>query len=131
MVFIAGPPNLIVSEAMRKLYWIFTAAFLVPLAGTGVLEVLGLGPPGALENVLRLGYPAYVLPYLGGLKILGAIAIAWGHWPRLKEWAYAGFVFLLLGAIYSHLMAGDRTEFLPPLAFLLLVGLSYKTQRVE
>lgn len=113
---------------MKKLYWIFTLAFLIPLAGTGVLEVLGLGPAGAMENMLRLGYPAYILPYLGGIKILGAIAILSGKSPRFKEWAYAGFVFLLLGAVYSHLSAGDRVPLLMPFGFLVLVVLSYRSQ---
>jgi hypothetical protein len=27
--------------------------------------------------------------------------------PRLKEWAYAGLVFDLAGAVYSHLSIGD------------------------
>jgi DoxX-like family len=27
--------------------------------------------------------------------------------PRIKEWAYAGLFFDLVGAVYSALMAGD------------------------
>lgn len=39
----------------------------------------------------------------------------------LKEWAYAGFFFLLTGAVFSHLCAGDTlSQYIAPLIFALL-----------
>jgi uncharacterized membrane protein YphA (DoxX/SURF4 family) len=51
----------------------------------------------------RLGYPAYFLVILGVWKLLGAIAVMVPRFPRLKEWAYAGVVFNLTGALASHI----------------------------
>ncbi|MBT1712592.1 DoxX family protein, partial [Fulvivirgaceae bacterium PWU5] len=28
-------------------------------------------------------------------------------WPLIKEWAYAGFFFVMTGAVVSHLASGD------------------------
>ena len=54
----------------------------------------------------RLGYPSYLLAILGTWKLLGAIALVAPRFPRLKEWAYAGVVFDLTGALASHLASG-------------------------
>jgi len=68
-----------------------------------------------------LANPLYFLTLLGILKILGVITVLVPKFPLLKEWAYAGFFFLMLGAIYSHLAAGDRAvEILPSLLLLVL-----------
>jgi len=44
---------------------------------------------------------------LGTWKLLGAIAIAAPGLPRVKEWAYAGFVFDLTAAAVSRAAVGD------------------------
>jgi hypothetical protein len=48
-----------------------------------------------------LGYPRYLIPFLGVAKFLGVVAIVIPGFPRLKEWAYAGLFFDLAGATYS------------------------------
>jgi uncharacterized membrane protein YphA (DoxX/SURF4 family) len=48
-----------------------------------------------------LGYPVYFIPFTGVAKVLGIIAILIPGFPRIKEWAYAGLFFDLIGAIYS------------------------------
>lgn len=106
----------------RLIYWILLAAFLIPLAGTGVLEVLRIGPEGAAENLQRLGFPLFILPFLGGIKILGAIALIFSSSERLKDWALAGFTFLLSGAVVAHLHAGDGWMTLVPLSLLSCVA---------
>ena len=55
----------------------------------------------------HLGYPMNVLRLLAVAKILGVIAILVPGFPRLKEWAYAGFTFDLIGALHAGLAAGD------------------------
>jgi hypothetical protein len=52
-----------------------------------------------------LGYPVYILPFLGWAKILGVIAILVPGLPKIKEWAYAGLFFDLVGAWYSMISA--------------------------
>jgi hypothetical protein len=106
------------------IYWIVTIAFLIALAGTGLLEIFRLGPPGAEENLRHVGYPIYILPFLGGAKVMGGIALLFSKNIQLREWAYAGFSFLLLGAAASHLMTGDQWLPLNPFGLLILVIVS-------
>jgi len=74
----------------------------------------------------HLGYPTYLLPFIGIAKILAAITVLVPGLPRLKEWAYAGLVFDLIGAFYSHLSVGDPPgNWLFPIIGLLLVAGSY------
>jgi uncharacterized membrane protein YphA (DoxX/SURF4 family) len=54
----------------------------------------------------RLGYPLYFLVILGIWKLLGAVALVIPRFPRLKEWAYAGVIFDLTGAVASQLASG-------------------------
>jgi uncharacterized membrane protein YphA (DoxX/SURF4 family) len=74
----------------------------------------------------HLGYPVYFASILGAWKLLGAIAIVVPRFPRLKEWAYAGFCFDLTAAALSHAAVGDRTgDIVAPLVFLALVFASW------
>ena len=67
----------------------------------------------------HLGYPAYFASLLGAWKLLGAIVLTVPGLPRLKEWAYAGFVFDLTAAAFSHAAVGDPpTTSSGPLVFL-------------
>ena len=54
----------------------------------------------------RLGYPPYFLVILGIWKLLGAVALLIPGFPRLKEWAYAGVLFDLTGAVASLFASG-------------------------
>jgi uncharacterized membrane protein YphA (DoxX/SURF4 family) len=74
----------------------------------------------------HLGYPLYFAPVLGVWKVLGALVIAAPGLPRLKEWAYAGFVFDLTAAALSRAAVGDSpVDVLAPLGFLALVLASW------
>ncbi|HET7615755.1 MAG TPA: DoxX family protein [Bacillales bacterium] len=66
-----------------------------------------LSVPSAVAGFRHLGYPVYLLPFLGTAKLLGVIAILSPRFPRVKEWAYAGFTIELTGAMYSTLAVGD------------------------
>jgi len=84
------------------------------------------GNKEAVSGLLQLGYPAYFGGLLGLWKLLGAIVVAAPGLPRLKEWAYAGFVFDLTAAAYSHAANGDSAGAVAePLVFLALVLASY------
>jgi hypothetical protein len=61
----------------------------------------------ALAAFAHLGYPLYLMPFLGLAKVAGVVAIVFPSPSRLKEWAYAGLVFDLIGATYSHVSVGD------------------------
>jgi len=55
----------------------------------------------------HVGYPMYFLYIIGIWKVLGVIAVLLPKYPLLKEWAYAGFFFVMTGAFFSHLAMGD------------------------
>jgi uncharacterized membrane protein YphA (DoxX/SURF4 family) len=111
-------------KSTKIIYWVFTLLFVLPMIGTAIPELF-TASPGSLPILHHLGYPAYLARILGLAKLLGAAAVVLGRFPRLKEWAYAGFTFDYLGAISSHLLSGDKSEPLLPLAFLLLSSISY------
>ena len=72
------------------------AAFMVSTSIPNVMQ-----DPEASKFITDLGYPLYFVPFIGAAKILGATAILIPGFPRIKEWAYAGFFFDLAGAWYS------------------------------
>jgi len=93
------------SEMTRAvLYWLTTVLLAFELGLGGVWDVLRL--PQVRLVMDRLGYPAYFLLILGVWKLLGTVALIVPRYPRLKEWAYAGAVFDLTGALASHLASG-------------------------
>lgn len=87
------------------LYWIVTglmAAFMLMASIPDVTQ-----SETAVAAFTHLGYPVYLLPFIGVAKIAGVVAVLLPSPRRLKEWAYAGLVFDLTGALYSHLSVGD------------------------
>jgi len=97
------------------IYWIFTALFSFVMVGSAIPDVVSAKVE--VEGFGQIGMPAYLLPFLGVAKILGVIAILVPGNPRLKEWAYAGLVFDLLGATWSIAAAGQPV---PNWAFMAL-----------
>ena len=98
----AGPP--LSSRYQTIGYWVTTALVVFELALGGVWDVLRV--PQVRGLIERLGYPSYFLIILGIWKLLGAIALVIPKFPRLKEWAYAGVIFDLTGAVASLFSAG-------------------------
>ena len=81
-----------------------TALVVFELALGGAWDVLRV--PYVRDLIERLGYPPYFLVILGIWKLLGAVALTIPGFPRLKEWAYAGVIFDLTGAVASLFAAG-------------------------
>ena len=55
------------------------------------------------DFITHLGYPEYFIPFIGVAKLLGSIALVVPAFKKIKEWAYAGLFFDLIGATYSLL----------------------------
>lgn len=108
--------------------WVATglmAALMLVSAAPDVLRV-----PGAVAVFTHLGYPPYLLLFLGTAKIFGVAAILSPGPARLKEWAFAGLTFDLSGALYSHLSVGDPASVWMPAAIgLALTTVSYLAYR--
>lgn len=85
-------------------YWVTTGIVVFCMTG-GIFQLLGLKT--TTEGIMRLGYPSYIIPALGLGKVLAILAILWPGFPRLKEWAYAGIFFNMMGATVSHVAHND------------------------
>jgi hypothetical protein len=80
-----------------------------------------------VEGVTHLGYPEYLLTILGVAKLLGGLAILQGKNRTIKEWGYAGYTYILLGASASHLLAGDPfAKVWVPLVIWAFLMMSYR-----
>lgn len=105
-------------------YWMMTAFFCLAMGAGGTMNLLRADVQQ--ESIAALGYPEYLMTILGVAKILGVVALLLPRLPLLKEWAYAGFTFDLLGASASHAFAEHSIgEVLIPLMILTLAVGSY------
>lgn len=115
-------------KTTNVLYWISTGLLAALMLMSGISNALSV--PEALEAFRHLGYPAYLSPFLGVAKLLGVVALLVPGFPRIREWAYAGFVFDLAGAMYSGLSVGDPlSQWLPIVVGFLIIAVSYTTNK--
>jgi hypothetical protein len=90
----------------KIIYWILTGLFAFLMLGSAIPDIFS--SPVAVKGMHEgLGYPVYFIPFIGVAKLLGVVAILIPGYSRLKEWAYAGLLFDLIGAAYSILAAGQ------------------------
>jgi uncharacterized membrane protein YphA (DoxX/SURF4 family) len=89
-----------------------------------VMGVLRLPPfLGIMEH---LCYPPYFMIIIGVWYALAAVALLVPRFPRLKEWAYAGLIFVYTGAVASRLAVGDpAVTLVAPIIFSGLVAVSW------
>lgn len=112
-------------KKIRILYWVFTGLFAALMLFSTVPNLFVSEDSIALITN-QLGYPQYLIAFLGVAKLLGVIAILVPGFPRLKEWAYAGLFFDLIGATYSAIVVeGFQLPMLGMLVFFLPGVFSY------
>ena len=108
----------------KIIYWIATIWLSLGMLSTAVVQLLKT--EDEIEMMTRLGYPIYFLTIIGVWKILGVVAVLFPKFPLLKEWAYAGFFFIMSGAVISHLIVGDEIkEIFGPTLLLVLTVVSW------
>lgn len=108
----------------RITYWIATIWLASGMLAGGLQQLFQVG--GYVQIIRHLGYPLYFLSIIGAWKILGVIAILIPRFRVLKEWAYAGFFFVMSGAVLSHLAMGDSLkEIFASLTLLILTVVSW------
>ncbi len=105
----------------RILYW--TTTGLVSLAFLASSMMYLSQNPELMKSFGQLGYPVYFVMLLGVAKFAGALALLNPWSAKLREWAYAGFTFTLVGATWTHI--STHTPFISPLIFLALISASY------
>ena len=117
-------------SARKWIGWAVTGLMATLLLLSAVPDVLRI--QGAMSVFKHLGYPPYLLVFLGTAKMLGVVAVLVPGLPRIKEWAFAGLTFDVTGALYSHVSIGDPPDaWMPALIALVLVGGSYVAYRVR
>lgn len=112
------------SKRNKIIYWVATIFLSVGMFAGGIQQMLQIG--GYNEIVARLGYPLYMLSILGTWKILGVLVILLPKFPLVKEWAYAGFFFVMTGAAISHVIIQEPfVEVVPSLTLLVAIIVSW------
>jgi hypothetical protein len=112
-------------------YWVTTALIALETFAGGIVDLTHgrtnvISGPLVVDIVTGLGYPVYILTILGIWKLGGAVTLILPGLPRLKEWAYAGIIFELTGAIASWIAIHDNTgQFAAPLILAVLAIASW------
>lgn len=116
-------------KKINTFYWIANGLFAFMMLGSAIPDVLSMEV--AVEGMHNgLGYPLYFIPFIGVAKVLGVVAILVPGYSRIKEWAYAGLLFDLVGATYSIFSVGkggaDLYGMLVPIALGVLSYVLYQ-----
>jgi uncharacterized membrane protein YphA (DoxX/SURF4 family) len=107
-----------------RVFWIATVIVAIESI------VGGFGGVARIDHVrdvleVQLGYPSYIAIILGVCKIAGGLALLAPGLPRLKEWAYAGMLFIYTGAAVSYLAVGDIGDAAGPIGFTIITMTSW------
>jgi hypothetical protein len=101
-------------------YWTTTGVLAAECFVGGVMGALRLQPFKGV--VTHLGYPLYFMTILGVCYVSAGLVLLAPRLPLIKEWAYAGLMFIYAGATASHIWVGDDGKAL--VGPLILVGLA-------
>jgi uncharacterized membrane protein YphA (DoxX/SURF4 family) len=105
----------------KIIYWATTGLVAAGMAMSAFMYLSN--NPELMKSFETLGIPKYLVIVLGIAKLLGSVALLAPVWDRLKEWAYAGFTFVFIGATWTHVATG--TPWIAPLIALLILITSY------
>jgi len=107
-------------------YWVTTILIAAMSAFAGFSYLTG--SQQVVEGFAHVGYPQQLRGILGVAKLLGAIALVVPGFPKVKEWAYAGFTFAWISAFIAHYLAKDGPRAFAPLVLLVFLVISYLTR---
>jgi len=113
-------------KTAKILFWVFTILLIVMMLFSAYG---GLFTPEQTKAFAKnIGFPAYLFQLLAIAKILGSITLLMPGFKRLKEWAYAGFTFDLIGAsdifINNHAPVAQWLPFIGA-GFIFIIGSYY------
>lgn len=107
-------------------YWISTALLsLLYLTSTYMYVTKG---DWVRQVLADLGYPAYLVPFMIIVKVLGPAAILLRFSVALSDLAYAGIFYHLLLSGLAHLGVRKPSAALPAIIGLALLATSFVTQ---
>ncbi|HTE07587.1 MAG TPA: DoxX family protein [Flavitalea sp.] len=117
-------------KKINVLYWIFTGIFSFVMLGSALPDIVSADV--AVKGFTEMGFPTYLIPFLGIAKTLGVIAILVPGFPRVKEWAYAGLIYDLCGATYGVASVGiPASDWAPMVVFIAIGFASYRYYHVR
>ena len=105
----------------KLIYWITTGLIALLFLFSSYMYLTKA--PDLMQSFQKIGFPVYFVTMLGIFKLAGSVALLNPWFDKLKELAYAGFAFTLIGATWVHIATG--TPFIMPLVFLGILGVSY------
>jgi DoxX-like family len=97
------------SKTTNLLYWIFTILFVALMLFS---SASGLKPNEDAIKFLHdgFGFPIYFIQFISIAKVVGCIALLIPGLKTVKEWAYAGLFFDLIGATYSGIAVAGKFD---------------------
>jgi hypothetical protein len=112
------------SKNLKIIFWVAT---IIIFLMEGLMPALTSQSELAKEGIKHLGYPEYFGNLLVVFKVAGVLCLILPKVPsRLKEWAYAGFVFDFIFASFSHYAIDGLTfQTFFPLIVLIILLISY------
>jgi hypothetical protein len=115
----------------KIIYWVTTGLLAFGMLSQGIAQVFHTKGYVDMINA-HLGYPLYFLSIIGAWKIIGVATILIPRFKLIKEWAYAGFFFVMSGALFSHMAVGDSAkEIVPALVLIFLIVLSWYSRPAD
>lgn len=104
-------------KAINITYWICTIIFAILMI---FASVGGIQPNADAIKVIHdgMGFPIYFIQFISVVKLIGVAVILIPGLDRIKEWAYAGLFFDLIGATYSGIAAAGKFD---PVMLSLLI----------
>jgi hypothetical protein len=105
----------------KIIYWISTGLVAAAMSMSAFMYLSR--NPEMMKSFESIQLPFYMVGILGVAKLLGALVLILPVWDRVKEWSYAGFAFVFIGAVWTHI--ATNTAWIAPLIFLVILGVSY------
>ncbi|MBB3701307.1 DoxX family protein [Flammeovirga yaeyamensis] len=78
-----------------------------------------------------MGFPPNLIYYMATAKVLGVIGIWQTKSKVLREWAYAGFTFNLLLAVFAHLNVSDGEQWGAVIGLVLMSTSYFLVKKIE
>jgi len=111
-------------KTIKITYWCLIVLFSLAMLGDAFGGITK--QQAGIDVLNHLGFPVYIMPFMGVAKLLGVIALLQTRFRNLKEWAFAGFAFNFIGATVSRAAMGDGAGMVAmPLVMLAVMFVTY------
>jgi uncharacterized membrane protein YphA (DoxX/SURF4 family) len=116
------------SKAKTVGLWIVTVVLALAFLGAGGSKLTGA--PALAENFARWGYPQWFLYVTGAIEVVAALLLLV---PRTATLGAGLVLGTMVGAVLTHLKAGETSQVVVPLILLglgVIVGLARRDEVV-